>query len=194
MSNKNSLPPGPITPTTRSTTTPQTPDGQKRLSYVPLAGEYCLEQLKQLSDSAKALNALSDELTTVVADIEMVLNKLNLGIRAHINAETLEQSDADMYWRGLRLAYGKGASKWGFIIEEVSEDWNNPENSTYESWHFKDAPREFRLKVVEKIPALLEALVKQSSETALEITKKTDFAKQVATTILNSSHPNGSKR
>jgi len=62
------------------------------------------------------------------------------------------------------------------------EDANYPDQGERESWAFKDAPRDFRLKVVDKIPALLEALVKRSAEVTSEITMKVRFANELALT------------
>ena len=57
---------------------------------------------------------------------------------------------------------------------------NIHDQGSYESWLFKDAPREFRLQVVESIPTLLDALAKKSDDTAAEITNKVKFVKELA--------------
>src|SRR5215469_4031938 len=122
-------------------------------------------QLTELTVAAGTLNDLSNQLSKEVSAIEGVVNELNLGIRTEVHAVTLRASDpgaGDHYSHWLRLAYGKAGARWGFIIEELTEDITNPEGDSYQSWFFQEAPREFRLKVVEKIPALIEALVKKS--------------------------------
>jgi len=149
--------------------------------------------LAKLASAAQTLNDLSDQLTKEVTEIETALNKLNLGIWAHVNAVTLDSSDDGLYSHGLQLVYGKSGGKWGFLIDEYREDANYPDQGERESWAFKDAPRDFRLKVVDKIPALLEALVKRSAEVTSEITMKVRFANELALTfILNG--PSDSKK
>lgn len=143
--------------------------------------------LQKLSTAAQILNGLSDELTAKIADIENSINKLNLGIRANVNAYTLESADDDLYSRWVRLAYGKSGSKWGFIIEELTEDLRNSERDAYESWAFRDAPREYRLKVVEKIPALLDALVIKSVEIASDIKKSVGYTTELESAISKAS-------
>jgi hypothetical protein len=81
-----------------------------------------------------------------------------------------------------RLAYGKMAGKWGFFIEYLTEDLRAG-HEDYESWLFKDAPREQRIKAVEKIPLLLEALVKKSTDVASDIEGKLSYAKSLASAL-----------
>ena len=149
--------------------------------------------LQKLSSAAQTLNGLSDQLTAKIAVIEDSINKLNLGIRANVNAYTLEGADDDLYSRWVRLAYGKSGNRWGFIVEELTEDLRNPEQDTYDSWAFRDAPREYRLKVVEKIPALLDALVIKSAEIASDIKKSVGYISELESVISKSSQKGSTK-
>ena len=64
----------------------------------------------------------------------------------------------------LRLSYDKNDGKWGFEIEELDEDQNDPGHyRNYKSWVFKDAPRALRLEVVHHIPEPIKAMVKESA-------------------------------
>jgi hypothetical protein len=140
--------------------------------------------LKQLETSAHALNKLSDQLTKKVAEIEDTINRLNLGVTADVRIESWANEDgtSSSVWR---LAYGKESGKWGFVIEYLSENLNlGPDAESYESWPFKDSPREQRIRAVEKIPMLLEALVKKSNEVAEEISRKVSYTESLAATLL----------
>jgi hypothetical protein len=139
--------------------------------------------LKQLATSAQALNKLSDQLTKEVAEIENTINLLNLGVTANVTIElrSYEEGTSSSCWR---LAYGKEAGKWGFVIEYIIEDVNDPFAGSYESWPFKDSPRDKRVRAVEKIPNLLEALVKESNELAEEISRKISYTQSIAATLL----------
>jgi len=145
-------------------------------------------QISKLSTAASTLNRLSDELTKEVAEIEVTLNALNLGVRAEVKATTLARDAEIGYCHWLNLAYGKKAGKWGFLVEELEETVaDSNDEGSYESWLFKDAPREFRLQVIDSIPALLDALVKKSDDTANEITNKVKFVKDLASNFPKSS-------
>jgi hypothetical protein len=109
---------------------------------------------------------------------------LNLGVTVNVKIESWDSEDGESssLWR---LAYGKEAGKWGFIVEYISENLRyGPEADSYESWVFKDSPREQRLRAVEKIPLLLDALVAKSNEVAEEISRKVSYTQSLAATFL----------
>ena len=145
------------------------------------------EYLKQLGSAAQTLNDLSDRLTNEVCTIEAAVNRLNIGIRARVELFTIEQSDDRSYTHWVQIAFGKLNGRWGFLIEECTEDLNNPDQGTRESWHFKDSPREYRLKAVEKIPDLLAALVTKSAEVAAEMSTKVTFANNLVVALNNAN-------
>jgi len=141
------------------------------------------QQLQELASAAQTLNELSDQLTKFVSDIEASVNKLNIGVTANVKTEQWsdEEGLSTTIWR---LSYEKLSKQWGFAIERLTENlrWG-PEAETYESWAFKDAPREHRMQAVEKIPALLEALLEKSKEVASEISGRVNYAKNLAATL-----------
>lgn len=144
-------------------------------------------KLPQLSKASQVLNNLSDELVKQVAGIEASLNKFNLGVSTYVVVSS--SADEEGLWsQNLRLAYGKDGGKWGLIIERVTEDLRyGPEDTEYESWPFKDAPRELRLKVVDKIPLLLQALIKESEEVATQVRDAVAFTTDLAISFAQSS-------
>jgi hypothetical protein len=148
--------------------------------------------LKELASAAQKLNVISDEFTNQVSAIETTLNRLGLGVRAHVIVYSSENMYGDIT-KYLRLAYGKTGGKWGFVIEQYTDDQNLPDFTDFESWPFKDAPRELRIDVVEKIPELLQALVKKSADIAAKMTQKIDYTKELAARLAPAS-PQGSKK
>jgi hypothetical protein len=141
-----------------------------------------------LANAAQNLNQLSDQLTEQVVEIENSLNRLNLGVRATVDVETISQSEFAVHV--LRLGYGKVDGKWGLTIDQFMDD--DPEN-TYEVWIFKDAPRDLRLKVIERIPQLLSELVRTSTQLASDINNKITLAKGLVS-LLPQPSPSGSKK
>lgn len=150
--------------------------------------------LLKLSTAAKTLNELSDQLTKEVSEVELTVNRLNLGVSTHVQFESWGTEDGSRsgVWR---LAYGKFAGKWGFFVEHVAEDLNlHPDDTNeYEAWLFKDAPREKRLKAVESIPLLLAALVKKADEVASQINDKVVYAKDLSSKLAQPSRDGSSK-
>lgn len=146
--------------------------------------------LRRLEKAATTLNELSDQLTKQVKAIETVVNSLNLGITTHVNIGKWSTEDGSRTdeWS---LLYDKESGKWGFVIMCVVDD--DSSEIEYKTWAFKDAPREQRIKAVEKIPLLLEALLKKSTEVASDITHKVNYAKSIASS-LSLQKPNGVKR
>lgn len=141
-----------------------------------------------LTKASQNLNDLSDRLSVEVGEIETIVNALNLGVRVNVIAET--SSDDGGYDHILRLGYSKSTGKWGFIIEEFVEQ--SPDD-TYQVWAFKDAPRELRLKTVDRIPQLFDELVTKSDSLAAEISDKVKAAKQFAS-YLKLPRPSGLKK
>jgi hypothetical protein len=147
------------------------------------AGNY----LQELSSTAKNVNDLTDQLTKEVSGIEAVVNRLNLGIETNVLVESWSNEDGNH--SGLwRLAYGKHTGKWCLFIEYLTEDHvSGPMADTYETWFFKDAPRDARIKAVTKIPELLAVLVQESQKVAAKIAEKVTYAQELAETLSLSS-------
>jgi hypothetical protein len=138
--------------------------------------------LKELTVAAEALNSVSDQLTKQVSAIEAVVNKLNLGIKAKViayQASNMDQTETHY----VKLAYGKASGRWGFFIEEFTDQVDWPEYDDFESWPFTEAPRQLRITAVDKIPELLEALVKESAETTKALVKKVEYATELAARV-----------
>jgi len=151
------------------------------------------ETLSKLANSAKSLNDITDELTKQVLQIQDAVNNLNLGVSTSI--EFSRWSDEEGIRSGLwRLAYGKGAGKWGFAIEYITEDIRDPREDTYESWLFKDAPRDERVRAVDYIPDLLQALLSKSEDVAANVNKKLNYAKELSSAIPTTGGQHGREK
>jgi len=163
----------------------------QRKPLVPTPSE-TQDQLQKLATAARTLNDLSDQLSQRVAEIEIAVCKLNLGIRAFVVAETSSAEDG-MRSHCVRLAFDKHAGRWGFQVEELTENLNYPDMDEYQVWPFKDAPRDYRLKAVVRIPELLDALVTKSAEVASDITERVGYAEQIVA-ALTPQRPEDSKK
>ncbi len=163
------------------------------ITRVPLAPQpsEIQERLHKLAANAQKLNDLSDSLTKQLTQIESAINKLNIGVAAEVNSETYSSEDGLEYdiWR---LAYQKYDKKWGFVVEHLSGHEAYPDGE-FESWPFKDAPREHRIAAVLKVPELLDALLEKSERFASEISGSVSYAQSIASSLAAPSR-DGSKR
>ncbi len=136
--------------------------------------------LQVLAKTSQILNRLTDDLTKQVDQVESVINALNLGLSGYVYVE--ESSDENGMWTHfIRLWYEKTEGKWGLSIDEFDEYAQDPDQyRNRKSWVFRDAPRTLRLKAVEKIPALIKALIKGAQEmtekTASTVTRAQEIA------------------
>jgi prefoldin subunit 5 len=143
---------------------------------------------KQLSASAGELNAVSDELGKSISALDAALKKLNLGISAWIEiAADTDERDGDFWNR--RLGYEKVGGRWGIAISTSSGNYNFPEDVHHEEWLFNDSPRAFRVEAVDKLPELLEQLIKTADATTRKIKDKVTHAQELATAITDVARP-----
>ena len=148
--------------------------------------------LKQLTSLSKNLNEASDELSRQIATVESALNALNLGTWAWVYEPTMTEAElSEPDAKGQRyelnyvhtLGYGKHKGKWGLL---VSSCWDYDDENA-EITPLRDAPREVRLKAIDKIPELLEALVKEVAALTEEASKKASQARELASAISKKS-------
>lgn len=147
--------------------------------------------LERLSSAAARLNELSDELGKQVSEVEAAINRLGLGIYASVefNSTSDEDGTESENWY---LAYGKLNGKWGVLIERLFQRYTDGFADT-KAWHFKDAPRDQRLRAVDHIPSLLEALTRKSDEFTSKVAAKVDVAKRL-TSALNQPRNIGTEK
>jgi prefoldin subunit 5 len=134
-----------------------------------------------LSVVASSLNSASDELTKVVGILDGALQKLNIGLSVWVDyanrAEQPGEIDED------QIGYCKVNGKWGIGLRRV---WGNSNEEFFDSegpWLFNDSPREMRLKSVDKIPELIEALSKAATEMTKKVQEKTQGVRELAGVI-----------
>ncbi len=139
----------------------------------------------QLTTVAADLNAVSDELGKSIAEIDVALKKLNLGITAWVPVYSGEgglHGDDFSFW-SRDIGYAKVSGKWGISLRTVDGNYHDPDEANVEAWLFNDAPRSNRLEAIGKIPELLEKLSKDAVETTKNIQARLGEAKAVADAV-----------
>jgi hypothetical protein len=141
--------------------------------------------LKELASVAQVLNKTSDDLTKQLTEVEAALATLKLGVKTWVTMRKCsELSDPDNEGKRYQitivqqLGYGRNNNKWGLLFMEYCEEWFEGEPDLLE--FLRDAPREIRLLAVEKLPDLLNALIKEAKQITQETAKKAAEAKQIA--------------
>jgi len=136
---------------------------------------------QKLATVAANLNTASDQLGKIVAELEAALKSLNLGISSWVTfCEWGELPE----WYSSDVGYDKVDGKWGIAIRSCGGDVANPQDDwTSDVWLFNDAPRALRLQAIDKIPDLLEKLVKDAVAFTDQINDKLKQSRELSTAI-----------
>jgi hypothetical protein len=134
--------------------------------------EKSLLSFEQLSTIANSLNKASDELTRVVSVLDEALQRLNVGLVVWVLVVKWHDENGLAY-DCEQVGYAKVNGVWGIAIRKLfgSEDSPDPDE-VREVWAFNDAPRELRLRAVEKLPDVVDQLAKAAIETTELLNKK----------------------
>jgi hypothetical protein len=142
----------------------------------------------KLSSAAKDLNNVSDELGRAISTIDLVLQRLNLGVPSWVVVVSGDDRFDCDYW-SRDIGYAKISGRWGIALRARSGDNRFPEDEASEMWVFNDAPRWQRIEALEKIPDLLEQLIKDAETTTKTLKGKIDHAKQLAEAFEQAARP-----
>ena len=134
--------------------------------------------LRSLSTASDQLNTNSNILNVAIGEVQAALQKFNLGVEARVE---IASTGDKMYQKVYELGYGKGESgKWVLLlVTYISED----PDTTWNEQALLEAPRDWRIAAVDKIPVLIQKLVDQVNKSATEAATKAAKAKQIAASI-----------
>jgi hypothetical protein len=152
------------------------------------SGDSKIEKIQKhfqtLSSVATSLNAASDELTKVVAILDESLKKLNVGLTAWVTFRSRGDDDQSSgNYNCDQIGYCKVNGKWGIALRHI---WGNVELEVERDegpWLFNDAPREMRVRGVDKIPEVIETLSEEAAETTTVVRAKTEEIRSLAGAI-----------
>jgi hypothetical protein len=136
-----------------------------------------------LAELASSLNKASDELTKVVGILDEALKKLNVGLTVWVDFDGRGEDEEPWLFDDDQIGYCKVNGKWGIAVQRVWGDQQRGEYASDGPWLFNDAPREMRLKSVDKIPAVIEKLGKEAFETTKRVQQKTEQVRALASAI-----------
>jgi prefoldin subunit 5 len=143
------------------------------------SSERIVASYKRLAESAQALSSKSNEFSKAIAILDAVLQKLQLGVTAWERIHGSDDDGQGNYW-SQDVGYAKIDGAWGIAIRE--KRGNHHVDEAYESseWLLNDAPRPLRIDAVDKLPELIDKLVKNADKTARKIDEKLSQVKGLA--------------
>ena len=142
-----------------------------------------LERIKnsvqQLPTAAASLNSASDLLAKSVNDLDANLKRFSLGVPAWV---TFASYGEEPSYHTDDIGYAKIGGRWGIALRTVRGDLRGGEDDV-EQWLFNDAPRHLRVHGADKLPELMEELIKKATEMAKAITEKAGDVNAVADVV-----------
>ena len=132
-----------------------------------------------LAVSAKKINAVSGELARPVASLDTSLKRLDVGVECWTEVNRRTDEYGYEYWIH-DVGYTRHKGKWCLAIRTSEGDERFPPGETAEVWPFNEAPRYLQAKAVDKLPDLIEALVKATDAAAKRLEGKVAPAEALA--------------
>jgi hypothetical protein len=148
---------------------------------VPLSTRLA-ESYKRLAASADVLGTKTHQFSRIITELERVLAKLDLNIEAW---EKLRGSDDDgrgNYWHEW-VGYAKVRERWCIGLSETRGNHNDPEDAIDKTWCFDEGPRNLQISAIDKLPDLLEALIKAADKTSRKLDEKLGQVREYSTAI-----------
>jgi hypothetical protein len=138
----------------------------------------------RLTSIANNLNKATDELTEVVGVLDNALYRLNVGIPVWVTVVRWSSENDPNAYECENVVYAKINGSWCIGINRtVGNDDSSEPDEVREIWPFNDAPRELRLRAVEKLPELVDQLAKSAEKTSEVVNKKLSETKAFAAAI-----------
>lgn len=143
------------------------------------------ELFSRLEGLSAQINQASDSLSTTLAQIEIKLQDLRLGVEAWVHIETTRLCDDVGNDDGATLVflgYGKYNGQWQLLIKSQTD--NPDEDGALTRIEgppvpLRQQPRETRVKAIQHLPALLEILAKNAEATLQMIESQKAVAQAV---------------
>jgi hypothetical protein len=131
----------------------------------------------KLKDVSKGVHTDFNDLAKPVTFIEAAFHNLNLGIPCWTRVEDLT-IHRDVTYQ-LNVGYAPVRGVWRLAIET----WEGPEDLEHNdhfTWAFNEAPYGLRIKCVDKLPDLAEAMLAAAEKTRKRLEKKIVSAHELA--------------
>jgi hypothetical protein len=136
---------------------------------------------ESLTKSARAIHEASGKVASPVADLDRALQRLNVGVACWTRISG-DNDGFGEYW-SKDVGYARVGRTWGLAIRTVEGDESRPDQERSEEWLFNEAPHHLRIKAIEKLPELVEAMVEATNATAARLAEKVAPARELADAV-----------
>lgn len=135
---------------------------------------------RQLVTSAAGLNVATDEYSQAVAPLDSAIRGLKVGIECWVPVRNYSDDNGEETTH--ELGFAKIGGDWGIALRIVTV---NERHDFYneDRWAFNDAPRMHRIEAIDKLPALLERLIKKAESATKKFKETTVRAREVAAAL-----------
>ncbi len=156
------------------------PPSNSSANPAPNASERISSAFEKLTASAKDINEVSSDLAKPVYSIEHALQNLNLGVACWTKISG--DSDGYNYWSH-EVGYSRIKRHWCLGIRTAEGNEANPEDESEEVWPFNEAPLYLRIKAVDKLPDLIEAMIDATNATTKRVKEKVSPTQEIAAAV-----------
>ncbi len=132
--------------------------------------------------SAQDLKDASGELAKPIASLEKALKRLTLGVACWTRMST-DSERSHFRIHDVGYAYSRSQGRWCLAIRTIVGPEGDPLAEYEETWPFGEAPRYLQIKAVDKLPELIEGLVKVTDATTTKLRKQVEPAQRLATAV-----------
>ena len=127
----------------------------------------------ELNKSVSELNAGTETVNSVLASVETQLTKMNLGFEVWVPDSLSSIQITEYRYQDTELGFAKNGTDWSLAVR-VREGESDPRAGDFDwyplpipgSTRLLDASRQVRIKALQHIPELLEALKSKADEAA----------------------------
>lgn len=147
---------------------------------VSSASQRLAHAYKRLVASSETHRSASYEFSKPFAEIERAIKSLNLPVVTWQKMAGGSDNYGGYWSRDVGYARTKGI--WGLAIRSVRghDSWDEDD---IEQWPFDEAPSSLRLEALDKLPDLLEEIIKNADKTTKKLEEKTPDALDLARAI-----------
>lgn len=135
------------------------------------------DTISRLNQLSARLNKSSDQLSATIERIEQKFSTLRLGVPVEVEEPIAIETfmDANLHEKELRhyLAYKKVDGTWRLVITKTLEESADLDDfgRDFKDVALQQAPRELRIKALQKIPTLLLRLETKATQELDEVEK-----------------------
>ena len=142
-----------------------TPDDESTATPPPLISQF----QEALTVAAAEIAGASRELEAPIEEVERYLASLKIHVPAWVEVKCWETQHE--FWRR-ELGYDYVDQGWHIAVRETEGNHHDPEDTLARTWPFNKTPRKSRISAIDKLPELMQDIIKEAQKTARRLREK----------------------